>query len=87
MTCEDSNYYPMNYYSTNYYPGYYPDSMMRSSVAQQPVGGFPTMMPAGAQPTLPDGYAFWTLVCRPDGPVGRCEARIIYRKYNTLQQR
>lgn len=57
MTCEDSNYYPMNYYSTNYYPGYYPDSMMRSSAAQQPVGGFqpvgsfPTMMPAGAQPT------------------------------------
>ena len=86
MTCEDSNYYPMNYYSTNYYPGYYPDSMMRSSAAQQPVGGLPTMMPAGAQPTgFP--YAFWTLVCRPDGPVGRCEARIIYRKYNTLQQR
>jgi spore germination protein Q len=49
MNCEDSNYYPMNYYSTNYYPGYYPESLMRSSAGQQPAGGFPTMMPAGAQ--------------------------------------
>ena len=51
MTCGDSSYYPMNYYSTNYYPGYYPASMMRSSVAQQPGGGFPAIMPSGAQPT------------------------------------
>jgi spore germination protein Q len=42
MTCEDSSYYSMNYY-----PGFYPTSMMRGSVAQQP-GGFPATMPAGA---------------------------------------
>jgi len=59
----------MNYYSTNYYPGYYPDSMMRSSAAQQPVGGFhpvggfPVTMPAGAQPggfpmAMPSGPSF-----------------------------
>ena len=64
MTCEDSNYYPMNYY-----PGVYPDSMMRGSVAQQPVGGFhpvggfPVTMPAGAQPggfpmAMPSGPSF-----------------------------
>ena len=73
MTCEDSNYYPMNYYSTNYYPGYYPDSMMRGSAAQQPVGGLPTMMPAGAQPTgMHSGPSFAV----PTVPLGSdCEAR------------
>ena len=64
MTCGDSSYYPMNYY-----PGFYPDSMMRSSVAQQPaggfhpVGGFPATMPAGEQPAgfpmaMPSGPSF-----------------------------
>ena len=67
MTCEDSNYYPMNYYSTNYYPGYYPDSMMRSSAAQQPVGGLPTMMPAGAQPTA----SRWVCILDPRLPSRR----------------
>ncbi|MFZ0445265.1 MAG: spore coat protein GerQ [Bacillus sp. (in: firmicutes)] len=71
MTCEDSNYYPMNYYSTNYYPGYYPDSMMRSNAAQQPVGGFPTMMPAGAQPTgFPMGMHSGPSFAVPTVPLG-----------------
>lgn len=52
MTCGDSSYYPMNYY-----PGFYPASMMRGSVAQQP-GGFPATMPSGpsyAVPVVPMG--------------------------------
>ena len=53
MTCGDSSYYPMNYY-----PGFYPTSMMRGSVAQQPGGGFPATMPSGpsfAVPVVPMG--------------------------------
>lgn len=53
MTCGDSNYYPMNYY-----PGFHPASMMQSSVAQQPGGGFPANMPSGpsyAVPVVPMG--------------------------------
>ncbi|MFJ5622919.1 spore coat protein GerQ [Peribacillus loiseleuriae] len=47
MTCGDSSYNPMNYY-----PGYYPDSMMRVSGAQQPAG-FPTNMPSGPSYSVP----------------------------------
>jgi len=53
MTCGDSSYYPMNYY-----PGFYPDSMIRSGVAQQPGGGFPMTMPSGPSygvPVVPMG--------------------------------
>ncbi|PAQ13486.1 spore coat protein GerQ [Bacillaceae bacterium SAOS 7] len=53
MTYGDSNYYPMNYY-----PVFQPGSMMRSSCAQQPGGGFPANMPSGpsyAVPVVPMG--------------------------------
>lgn len=58
MIYEDSNYY-----STNYYPGYYPDSMMRSSAGQQHIGGYPATMPVGTQPGsfqmgMPSGPSF-----------------------------
>lgn len=52
MTFRDYSYYPMNYY-----PGFYPASMMRASIVQQP-GGFPAYMPSGptyATPVVPFG--------------------------------
>ena len=62
--------------------------MMRGSVAQQPVGGFPATMPAGAQPAgFPMGMHSGPSFAVPTVPIGRREARIIYRKYPTLQQR
>ena len=66
MTCEDSSYYPVNYY-----PGFYPDSMMRGSGAQQP-GGFPATMPAGAQPAgFPMGMHSGPSFAVPVVPIGR----------------
>lgn len=53
MTCGDSSYYP-----TNNYPGFYPDSMVRASVAQQHSGGFPATMHSGPSygaPMVPMG--------------------------------
>ncbi|MGM7635229.1 spore coat protein GerQ [Bacillus sp. Hm123] len=48
MTCGNSNYYPMNYY-----PVFHQASMMRSSVAQQPSGGFPADMHSGPSFSVP----------------------------------
>lgn len=53
MTCGDLTYYPVNYY-----PGFYPASMMLSSIARQPGGSSPTTMhsgPAYATPVVPMG--------------------------------
>ena len=59
--------------------------MMRSSVTPHPVGGFPAMMPAGAQPAgFPMGMHSGPSFAVPTVPLGGVKARIIYRKYHTL---